>query len=108
MSQQTNTINLHPTQNYLLIRPTEEPGTSKGGIIIPETARNARAITTGTIEEVGEDCTQEWCPGQMVLFPQHCEYRVSFGAEKGQMFFVRETDVIAASTVSRSYPPSLL
>lgn len=93
-------INLHPTQNYLLIKPTEVPE-KQGSIIIPEASRNARPITTGTIVEIGPDCKSaqfgdpEWFPGQFVLFPQHCEYKVAFG--HNVMFFVRETDIIAAS-----------
>lgn len=93
-------INLHPTQNYLLIKPTEVPE-KQGSIILPETTRNARPITTGTIVEIGPDCKSaqfgdpEWFPGQFVLFPQHCEYKVAFG--HSVMFFVRETDIIAAS-----------
>lgn len=107
MSQPTNEINLHPTQNYLLIKPTETPE-KQGSIIIPEAHRNSRPITTGDIVEIGPDCAPRqvdicevdncWFEGQYVLFPQHTEYKVQFG--NTIMFFVRETDIIAASSYS--------
>lgn len=89
-------LTLLPFQDYVLIKPYAPPEESKGGIIIPEAYRTARPITTGTIMEIGPNVVN--CQiGQIVLFPQHSEYRVQMGNET--VFYVREPDIIAGSVI---------
>jgi chaperonin GroES len=86
--------------DYLLIEPTKEDEITKGGIVIPETAREERAIKgkviavgPGKLNEKGERIPLTIKEGQTIIFKKYSPDEVKI--DDKEYYFVREDDVLA-------------
>jgi chaperonin GroES len=93
-------MNLKPMNDYLLIEPTKEDEITKGGIVIPETAREERAIKgkviavgPGKLNEKGERIPLTIKEGQTIIFKKYSPDEVKI--DDKEYYFVREDDVLA-------------
>ena len=65
----------HPKGNNLLLEPVQEADQSKGGIWIPDRAKNV--MNQGKVLELGPDVPEGVVKvGEMVVFTMHVEYRI--------------------------------
>jgi chaperonin GroES len=86
--------------DYLLIEPIKEDEVTKGGIVIPETAREERAIKgkviavgPGKLNEKGERIPLTIKEGQTVIFKKYAPDEIKIYDK--EYYFVREDDVLA-------------
>jgi len=93
-------MKLKPTNDYLLIEPIKEDEVTKGGIVIPETAREERAIKgkviavgPGKLNEKGERAPLTIKEGQTVIFKKYSPDEIKI--DDKEYYFVREDDVLA-------------
>lgn len=93
-------MNLKPLNDYLLVEPLKEEEVTKGGIVIPETAREERpikgkviAVGPGKLNDKGERMPMTIKEGQIVIFKKYAPDEVKI--EDQEYYFVREDDVLA-------------
>jgi chaperonin GroES len=86
--------------DHLLIEPIKEDEVTKGGIVIPETAREERAIKgkviavgPGKLNEKGGRTPLTIKEGQTVIFKKYAPDEIKI--EDKEYYFVREDDVLA-------------
>lgn len=94
-------MKLKPMNDYLLIEPIKEDEVTKGGIVIPETAREERAIK-GKVIAVGPGKLNEdgdaripltVKEGQKVIFKKYAPDEIKI--DDKEYYFVREEDILA-------------
>jgi co-chaperonin GroES (HSP10) len=79
MSDKTQTVDLSPLQNNLLLEPV--PATDKiGMIIIPEA--HQRPLNQGVVADKGPLATSAIEIGDIVFFGLHSESRLDYGGKK--------------------------
>lgn len=93
-------MKLKPINDYLLIEPIKEDEITKGGIVIPETAREERAIKgrvvaigQGKLNEKGERMPLVIKEGQKVIFKKYAPDEIKI--DDKEYYFVREDDILA-------------
>lgn len=93
-------MNLRPLNDYLLVEPFKEEEVTKGGIVIPETAREERpikgkviAVGPGKLNDKGERVSMTIKEGQVIIFKKYAPDEVKI--ENNEYYFVREDDVLA-------------
>ena len=85
---------LKPLSDRILVEPFKGSNVSKGGLIIPESAREDQR--KGQVLAVGEgtpDREMDIKPGDVVIWPKHVGSPVE--VEGAHCLLMRETDIIA-------------
>src|SRR5438034_9524913 len=90
-------INVRPLGDRVLVQPIEEKETKKGGIIIPDTAKEKPqegqvvALGTGKVNEDGKkvECTVK--KGDKVLFPTYGGKEIKLD---GESYLIKRQDEI--------------
>ncbi|BCX15366.1 MAG: 10 kDa chaperonin [Candidatus Parcubacteria bacterium] len=93
-------MKLKPLNDYLLIEPLKEDEITKGGIVIPETAREERttkgkviAVGPGKLNDKGERIKPTIKEGQMVVFKKYSPDEIKI--DDKEYYFVKEDDILA-------------
>ena len=92
-------MKVRPLHDRLLVRRMEEPETAKGGIIIPDTAKEkpmkgeVLAVGTGRILENGTTVALDVKVGDRILFGKYSGTEVKIEGE--EVVVVREDEVLA-------------
>jgi chaperonin GroES len=92
-------MKIRPLHDRLLVRRTTAPETAKGGIIIPDTAREkpqegeVLAVGNGKVLENGTRLALEVKVGDKVLFGKYTGSDVELDGEK--VLVLREDEVLA-------------
>ena len=89
----------NPTNNYLLLQPTETASTSKGGIIIPDQAKDK--LNEGMILKVGPTSSPSFQINDQIVFKRHSEYRF-VEDDKTEYILVSDQDVLLHRSSSKS------
>ncbi len=91
-------MKIQPLGDRVLVEPLKEAEEMKGGIIIPDTAKEKPqqgkvvAIGTGKLDENGKKIAFNVKPGDMVLMPKYGGTEVKLGDKKYQI--MREDDIL--------------
>ena len=91
-------MNVRPLHDRLIVRRIEEKETVKGGIIIPDTAKEKPqegeviAVGAGTLDERGELRPLDVRAGDRVLFGKWSGTEVKLGNE--ELLIMKESDVM--------------
>jgi chaperonin GroES len=91
-------MNLRPLQDRILVQRVEEETTTKGGIIIPDTAKEkpaegeVKAVGNGKLGEDGKRVAPELKVGDRILFGKYSGTEVKIGGE--EYLIMREDDVL--------------
>ena len=91
-------MKLRPLQDRILVQRVEEETTTKGGIIIPDTAKEkpaegkVTAVGNGKIGEDGKRIALEVKTGDRILFGKYSGTEVKVGGE--EYLIMREEDVL--------------
>ena len=91
-------MKLRPLQDRILVQRVEEETTTKGGIIIPDTAKEKPAegkvvaVGSGKIGEDGKRIALEIKKGDRILFGKYSGTEVKIGGE--EYLIMREDDVL--------------
>jgi len=92
-------MGIKPLADRILIRAFEEDEVKKGGIIIPDTAKEKPqkgeviAVGPGRLTDTGERLPMEVKKGDQVLYGKYSGSEVSIAEEK--YIILRESDVLA-------------
>jgi len=97
---ETQKINYSPKQNYLLCEAMEDSAVSRGGIIIPHTARVK--LNMGKIKEKGPLCDDSTQIEEIVMFAQHSEYRVMI--DNLEIILIKDSDILCGDCCSTPVP----
>ena len=90
---------LNPLADRVVVRPLEEKETKKGGIIIPDTAKEKPqegeviAVGPGKISESGDRIEPEVKKGDKVLYGKYAGTEVT--VDGNEYLIVKETDILA-------------
>jgi chaperonin GroES len=91
-------MKLRPLQDRILVQRVEEETTTKGGIIIPDTAKEkpaegkVTAVGNGKIGEDGKRIALEVKKGDRILFGKYSGSEVKIDGE--EYLIMREDDVL--------------
>ena len=91
-------MKLRPLQDRILVQRVDEETTTKGGIIIPDTAKEkpaegkVTAVGNGKIGEDGKRIALEVKKGDRILFGKYSGTEVKVGGE--EYLIMREEDVL--------------
>jgi chaperonin GroES len=91
-------MKLRPLQDRILVKRVEEESTTKGGIIIPDTAKEkpaegvVTAVGIGKIGEDGKRIALEIKKGDKILFSKYGGTEVKIEGE--EYLIMREDDVL--------------
>ena len=91
-------MKLRPLQDRILVQRVKEEGKSKGGIIIPDTAKEKPAegkvvaAGNGKLDENGKRIALEVKKGDRILFGKYSGTEVKIEAE--EYLIMREDDVL--------------
>ena len=91
-------MKLRPLQDRVLVQRVEEETTTKGGIIIPDTAKEkpaegkVTAVGNGKIGEDGKRIALEVKKGDRILFGKYSGTEVKISGE--EYLIMREEDVL--------------
>jgi chaperonin GroES len=92
-------VKVRPLHDRMLVRRIEEKETAKGGIIIPDTAREkpmqgkVLAVGSGRVLENGKKVALDVKPGDRVLFGKYSGTEIKIDGE--EVVIVREDEVLA-------------
>jgi chaperonin GroES len=91
-------MKLRPLQDRILVQRVEEESTTKGGIIIPDTAKEkpaevkVTAVGNGKVGDDGKRIALEVKKGDRILFGKYSGTEVKIGGE--EYLIMREDDVL--------------
>ncbi len=92
-------MKINPLADRVLVKPLDETETKKGGIIIPDTAKEKPqegevvAVGKGRLSSKGERISPEVKKGDKVLFRKYAGTEVNVGDEK--YLILQETEILA-------------
>ena len=93
------TVKLNPLADRVVVMPLEEKEQKKGGIIIPDTAKEKPqegkvvAVGPGKFSETGERIKPEVKKGDKVLYGKYSGTEVTIDGE--EYLILREADILA-------------
>jgi chaperonin GroES len=93
------TMNVTPLHDRVLVRRLEEKETAKGGIIIPDTAKEKPqegeviAVGAGKLKEKGGRIPLDVKPGDRILFGRYTGSDIKI--DEQEYLILREEDVLA-------------
>lgn len=91
-------MNLRPLHDRVLIRRVEEQETVRGGIIIPDSAKEKPhqgeviAIGSGKLQEDGERAPMDVKPGDRILFGKYSGSEIKVDGE--EYLILREDEIL--------------
>jgi len=92
-------MTIRPLHDRILVKRLEEKGITKGGIIVPETAKEKPqegeivAVGNGAIDEAGKIRPLDVKVGDKILFTKWGGTEVTFDDE--ELLIMKESDVLA-------------
>jgi chaperonin GroES len=92
-------MKVRPLHDRIIVKRLEEEEKTKGGIIIPDTAKEKPiegrviAVGDGKIKEDGKKIPMEVKKGDRILFAKHAETEIKIDGEEHLM--MREDDILA-------------
>jgi chaperonin GroES len=93
------TVNIKPLADRVLVRALEEQEVKRGGIIIPDTAKEKPqegeviAVGPGRLNDKGERLALEVKKGDRVLFGKYSGTEVTVAGDN--LLIMRESDILA-------------
>lgn len=95
-------INLQPMADLVLVRPTKREEVTKGGIVLPDTAKEkpqegeVLAVGTGRVTEAGKKVPMEIAIGDKVIYSKYGGTKIVVDNE--DMVLLHESDILAKKT----------
>jgi chaperonin GroES len=92
-------MKLTPLADRVIVKPIDEPETKKGGIIIPDTAKEKPqqgeiiAVGPGRRNNAGDRIKPDVKKGDKVIFGKYAATEYTIGDEK--LYVMKEDDIIA-------------
>jgi chaperonin GroES len=95
-------INIKPLADRLVVKPIEREEVTKGGIVLPDTAKEkpqegeVLAVGPGRLSEDGKRIAMDIKVGDIVIYSKYggTEYKI----EEEEVIILRESDILAKKT----------
>ena len=95
-------VKLQPLADRLVVKPTEREEVTKGGIVLPDTAKEKPqegkviAVGPGRLSEDGKRIAMDVKVGDVVIYSKYggTEYKI----EDEEVIILRESDILAKKT----------
>ena len=95
-------IKIKPLADRLVVKPIEREEVTKGGIVLPDTAKEkpqegeVLAVGPGRLSEDGKRITMDIKVGDIVVYSKYggTEYKI----EEEEVIILRESDILAKKT----------
>lgn len=93
------TSNVKPLADRILVRPVEREERTKGGIVLPDTAKEkpqmgkVLAVGSGRLLENGQRVALDVKPGDSVLYSKYAGTEIKVDGE--EMLLISERDILA-------------
>jgi chaperonin GroES len=93
------TMNIKPLADRVLVKPTEEKEVVKGGIIIPDTAKEKPqegkivAVGPGKLDDNGKRISPEVKVGDTILYGKYSGTEIK--VDEDNYLIMRESDILA-------------
>jgi len=99
-------VKLQPLADRIVVKPIEREEVTKGGIVLPDTAREKPqegeviAVGPGRLSEDGERIAMEVKVGDIVIYARYGgqEYKI----EDEEVIILRESDILAKRVTRKS------
>ncbi len=94
---------LQPLGDRVVIRPLEKEEVSKGGILLPDTARERPqegeiiAVGPGRLSEDGKRIAMEVKTGDLIIYAKYAGTEIKLNDE--ELIILRESDILAKKAV---------
>jgi chaperonin GroES len=94
-------VNIQPIADRVLVRPLETDARSKGGVIIPDTAKEkpqmgeVLVVGPGKMQENGDRLAPEVKKGDKVMYTSYAGTEINVDGEK--LLLMRESDILAVT-----------
>lgn len=98
-AQERTSVNFSPLGDRVVVKPSESQEVTKGGIVLPDTAKEKPqegeviAIGPGRVTEDGKRVPMELSVGDTVIYSKFAGTEYKFGAD--EYLLLRESDVLA-------------
>ncbi len=95
-------LKLQPMADLVLVRPIKREEVSKGGIVLPDTAKEkpqegeVLAIGPGRVTEAGKKVPMDVAVGDVVVYSKYGGNEISVDNE--DLILLHETDILAKKT----------
>ena len=95
-------VKLQPLADRLVVRPTEREEVTKGGIVLPDTAKEkpqegkVLAVGPGRLSEDGKRIAMEVKVGDIVIYAKYGGTEIKI--EDEELVILRESDILAKKT----------
>lgn len=95
----TKTVNLTPLGDRVLVKPMPQEEKTKGGIILPDSAKEKPqkgeviAVGKGKITEDGKLIEMEVKPGDIVIYGKYSGTEIKY--EGDEYLFMKQSDILA-------------
>ncbi len=95
-------VKLQPLADRLVVKPIEREEVTKGGIVLPDTAKEkpqegeVLAVGPGRLSEDGKRIAMDIKVGDIVLYAKYGGTEIKIDGE--EMMILRESDVLAKKT----------
>ena len=95
-------VKLQPLADRLVVKPTEREEVTKGGIVLPDTAKEkpqegkVLAVGPGRLSEDGKRIAMEVKVGDIVIYAKYGGTEIKL--EDEELVILRESDILAKKT----------
>ena len=96
-------IKMQPMADLVLVKPNKSEQVSRGGIVLPDTAKEKPqegtviAVGTGRVSEAGKKIPMEIAVGDVVLFSKYGGTEIT--VEGDELVMLHEADILAKKIV---------
>jgi chaperonin GroES len=95
-------IKLQPLADLVLVKPTKREEVSKGGIVLPDTAKEkpqegqVLAVGPGRVSETGKKIPMDIAVGDAVIYSKYGGTEITLDGE--ELMLLHEADILAKKT----------
>jgi len=94
-------LKLKPLHDRVLVKPLEKEEVTKGGIVLPDTAKEKPqkgeviAVGPGKMDDDGETIPMSVKPGDLVIYAKYAGTEIEIEGEEKKWLILKETDILA-------------
>jgi len=94
-------LKLKPMHDRVLVKPLEKEEMTKGGIVLPDTAKEkpqkgeVMAVGPGRMDDDGDRIPMSVQPGDQVIYAKYAGTEIEIEGEERKWLILKESDILA-------------
>lgn len=94
-------LKLKPLHDRVLVKPLEKEEVTRGGIVLPDTAKEKPqegeviAVGPGKMDDDGKTIPMSVKPGDRVIYAKYAGTEIEIEGEEKKWLILKETDILA-------------